>query len=786
MKKLNYLMLGLAGLTMISCSQDDLSNANGIADGNYQVTINLPADVATRAIGDNAKAAQLLNYAIFDDNGTYVSQGTANFGGNTSMTLPLSLVSGTSFKIAFFAQSPESTNVYKFNAGATAHSVTVDYEEMESTLNNADGYDCFYEVLETGVIGSPTMKTEVTLNRIVAQINWGTSDYNQATVTNTYGTNLASLNSTLTVTVPNEFDLLTGKTAGEPQEIKIGSFTPDNATTAEKFPVTGYQYVAMQYVLVPADKGLYNLNLAVSNEAGTADNPITVDNAPVQANYRTNIYGNLLTDNIQFQVDLSADWGTPGYTVAEDFAALQTALNYSTPGSVVYLNNDMVISSSLFVTKAVELNLNGHTLTYSGNSGSGYAAFLVNGTNSNLTISGEGTVTSNVEAPLVWVYNGGTVTIEGGTFDNPLGHCVYLGARSTGGTGGTANISGGSFKSSANADYWALNIMDGYVSSSKFNVTGGMYYNFNPQNNASDGQGTNYVVDGYQAVATTINGDTWYVVVPEAEAGESVKVATSTTDVASAIENASGNTTIYVTPNTTVQLPASISGKTLSFVGLDPETSHVYGNMAYWNTENCNLSFENITIESFVNSTNHTSMGFNNAESQTFKNVTFIGEFHVFTGTASFKDCTFDYDKTTGTNYALWCDSDETTDITNCTMNCNDGKAILVYAGQGASYDSYGGNVNINGLTVTSTGSPSDKAVVEIHSEKYIGAGTITISNVTYPASFFSVGLWQEVYNEAPYKGEKTTYYKVIVDGQTVQDGGSTGKFEGNGQYNAN
>ena len=314
MKKLNYLILGLAGLTMASCSQDDL--LDGVADGNYQVTINLPANMATRAIGDNAYAASLLNYAIFDMSGTFIEKGTASFPANSeTMTLPLNLATGASFKIAFFAQSPESIDVYQFNASAEDHSVTVNYEEMASTLNNADGYDCFYEVLETGVIGSTTMKTQVTLNRIVAQINWGTSDYSEPSVTNTFGENLVNLDATLTVTVPNVFDLLTGATAGDPEEVEIGAFTPNNGTDAETFPLLGYQFVAMQYVLVPADKGLYNLDLQITNKAKSSDNTITINNAPIQANYRTNIYGTLLSDNVQFQVDLNPTWGTPAYEV---------------------------------------------------------------------------------------------------------------------------------------------------------------------------------------------------------------------------------------------------------------------------------------------------------------------------------------------------------------------------------------------------------------------------------------------------------------------------------------
>ena len=773
MKKLNYLILGLASLTLASCSQDDI--LEGVADGNYQVTINLPADVATRAIGDNALAAQQLNYAIFDENGEYVSQGTANFGGNSSMTLPLSLASGASFKIAFFAQSPNSTNVYKFNASQTAHSVTVDYSEMESNYNNLDDYDCFYNVLETGVIGSNTMKTQVTLNRIVAQINWGTSDYNQATVTNTYGTNLADLTSTLSVTVPNEFDLLTGETAGQPDKVEIGVFTPNNGADAETFPVSGYQFVAMQYVLVPADKGLYNLDLAVSNKAGTAENPIKVDNAPIQANYRTNIYGNLLTDNIQFKVDLSAEWGTPDYNLPQDAQSLIAAL---AEGGNVVLGSDVNLPTFPTITKNTTLDLNGHTLYYDFTLPNKTDDHMIVVNGANLTITGNGRIADNIPYPadnkntLIYVTGGGSVTIENGDFSaSGAGQLIYV-------QEGTANIQGGSFAltDDYSNDFWCINCQDGtYKETSFVNVTGGQFYKWNPASTNTEGTpNVSYVADGYQSVATTINGATWYVVVPEAAAGETVKVATSTTEVASAIENASGNTTIYVTANTTVKLPSSASNKTITVKGLDPVTTVIDAQNAYWTYEGSNITLENLTVETFVNTTNHTSMGFKNATSQTFNNVTFDGEFHVFSGNADFTDCTFNYVAASGTNYQLWCDTNGTVNVTDCIMNCNDGKAILVY---GESANATGGNVNVNGLTVTSIGKTNDKGVVEIHSENYIKAETVRIQNVTYPASYFPNGLWREINNNKNSSNyEKAThYYTIYVNGTEVQAGGQTG-----------
>ena len=45
-------------------------------------------------------------------------------------------------------------------------------------------------------------------------------------------------------------------------------------------------------------------------------------------------------------------------------------------------------------------------------------------------------------------------------------------------------------------------------------IYGGTFVNFDPSNNASEGQGTNYVAEGYTVISETKeNGDIWYTVV---------------------------------------------------------------------------------------------------------------------------------------------------------------------------------------------------------------------------------------------------------------------------------
>lgn len=327
MKKFNWLILGLAGIAFSSCSQEDFVN-NPVGDG-YRFTVSLPSDMTTRAssLGDDASVAQVLNYAVYDNKGNLVDNGTKSFGGATETTVSLPLLKGTSYTIAFFAQSEASLGAYTstetnpyipgsdavYNFDAVSKTMTVAYENMVAASNNQDAYDCFYKLHSTGVVGE-SVDTDVELVRPVAQINWGTSDLGTNAVKTQFGEDLSDLNTTLTVSaVQNVLNIYTGELTGTASNATIGAFTlPSSTDNTYPGPTTGYEYLAMQYVLADASSTIHDLTLAVTNGEDNA-NPINIDvtSAPLQANYRTNIYGTLLTEDQNFNVELSDDWGNP-------------------------------------------------------------------------------------------------------------------------------------------------------------------------------------------------------------------------------------------------------------------------------------------------------------------------------------------------------------------------------------------------------------------------------------------------------------------------------------------
>lgn len=352
MKKLsnllpNCLLLGALGLGMASCSNDMDMPVISSGDGNFSITVNFPESYkATRAAITSfgtATVADQLNIAVYDAvSGNLVQEGLTVFPtGSLSTTVDFNLVRGKSYNIAFFAQSKESMNsaddtdpsnaVYTFNA--EEGTMTVNYANMTSENNLNDAYDCFYNVMSTGVIGSNNVTTSIILNRPVGQVNFGTDDltYNDqdgvsqdmvAAHDDAYGSNGQYIQTNLQVSKPyTVLNLLTGAVSGNDNNATIGVMAAPYTFT---FPLTTssstlvYKYVAMSYILAPSDNStVYDLNLTINNNLNPnlTDNPnlalsnlVPVSGAPVQANFQTNIYGNLLSDDVTVTVTKNQNW----------------------------------------------------------------------------------------------------------------------------------------------------------------------------------------------------------------------------------------------------------------------------------------------------------------------------------------------------------------------------------------------------------------------------------------------------------------------------------------------
>ena len=294
MKRFTLLVAAVAALFATSCVKEQLSDVqvNG-ADAIVSFSVAAP-ELGSRAIGDGLKATHLV-YAVYDEDWNYLTEGTATFN-NLVANVSLRLVNNKEYNFAFWA-SVEGNAYYTFNT-ATA-TVEVDY----SGAANDENRDAFWGH-KTGLVVNGTMNETVQLYRPFAQVNWGTNDVEAARI--------GGFDITTTGTAVYEAEAYTTLSLkdGSVGGLQNVTFTAANLvsnTTGEALVTASlgnYTWLAMNYLLWSADQGTLTVNkLTVTDNVGQQV-VVSYPNANVQRNYRTNLVGSLLTDQVNIVVEI--------------------------------------------------------------------------------------------------------------------------------------------------------------------------------------------------------------------------------------------------------------------------------------------------------------------------------------------------------------------------------------------------------------------------------------------------------------------------------------------------
>ena len=178
------------------------------------------------------------------------------------------------------------------------------------------------------------------------------------------------------------------------------------------------------------------------------------------------------------------------------------------------LTNNIDLINMITVKGQVVLNLNGYNITKSTNTASGKCVvFYLSDENASLTINGKG----KIEA-LGGLNGGDNVNIIIWTCDNTtaiLNDGYYHSSPKNGSDliynqGGKIFINGGEFlidtiteNSFSKPQFAICNIYDSKRQNESFVIKGGKFHNFNPMNNVSEGNDTNFVAEGYTVI---VNG----------------------------------------------------------------------------------------------------------------------------------------------------------------------------------------------------------------------------------------------------------------------------------------
>ncbi len=313
MKRCFYSMMAAMALLLLSaCSSDDeLSQGNG-NEALVSFNVELSGGMQNKAISDGTTAKNLTVH-VFDENGTYLSKlDQAVEFREKKASVSINLVKGKTYNFLFWA-SIKDNSPYSF--GADGKTITVNNDGAKA---NDESRDAFLGVVKNKVVEA-SFEESVTLKRPFAQINFLTDDIadagkNELTIDeNTH----SSITLSKVATTLNPFtNTVGGFTEAEVifSEAVIPALS-ETVTMGLAPDAKTYNYLGTAYFLVPAEgenpdagKDKAILNSATLKIKDINGEGLKVENVPVQWNYRTNIYGSLLTATGNFNVTIVPDY----------------------------------------------------------------------------------------------------------------------------------------------------------------------------------------------------------------------------------------------------------------------------------------------------------------------------------------------------------------------------------------------------------------------------------------------------------------------------------------------
>ena len=626
-----------------ACAKEQVGPSDGETT-EVSFNVEVPGvSMVTKGISDAASVNELICQLFIKEGNDYKLIQTYNAPVEAKKaSLNMTLVKKQRYYVAFWAQA-KGTEYYNTE---NLQSVTINYDAVKA---NDPQMDAFWSSVELNLPALTEAelkkKTNVTLYRAVAQVNFGSKTFDRADA-------LSVKESTISMTgVPNIFNALFGdKDNAYSGSVDQVTYKTNATITGEKLVVGGtdYDYLATAYVF--ASK-LGSLTTASAKFTLTNGKSTTVDlaNVPIKRNMRTNILGNLLTFDAEWRVTVDSEFKGGN----EFYDPVGSAIE---KGGEVTLEDDFSVvpnSYGLAIKKGVStvLNLNGKKFENRNGNKNNKAALQVRGM---LTINGDGDVIceGGADNNAVLVEDGGHLIINGGTYyvekdANGKSNSTIYARKAC-----TIEINGGVFSAEPDAEGktpYVLNQADD-LTVNCFSVKGGTFVGFNPADNEADGAHTNYVADGYHSTKVSTDpatGISTYVVTKEGvtpvvdQAGLDEAMANLTSEPAT-ISLPAGNFSTYGKEVT--------KGKTLTFNGDGAENTNFVvgknlgvsgeGNSDY-SLENADVTFNDLTITT-GDGLSYNYRGFVRAKSLTFVNCTIKERLSYWGGVVKFINCKFE------------------------------------------------------------------------------------------------------------------------------------------------
>ena len=290
MKKLIYLLLAMPML-FISCNQEN----EIVSEETVQVSFSteLPKRIGTRASATDLNVNKVV-CAVFEDGEEIRNlREVITIQEGEDIVFAPRLIKDRTYDVVFWAMKDANYNVDDMKT-ITRASV--------ATATESD-FDAFTESVEVKVTGS---KSEpITLKRPFAQLNLGvtTEDWNAV---KTLGMTPQKID--IKVTGKDTFNALTGAATGEDVEITRNLIVSGSDLTAGN---STYKSIAMCYVYPDAGQENKNITYTIYDQKNDViREDVTIQNIPLENNFRTNVVGGLLTGTITYTITFEQDFNT--------------------------------------------------------------------------------------------------------------------------------------------------------------------------------------------------------------------------------------------------------------------------------------------------------------------------------------------------------------------------------------------------------------------------------------------------------------------------------------------
>ena len=708
MNKNLFKTFAIAAMAVLAgaCAKEQVGPGEGaMVEATFDVDVP-GVEVSTKGLSDAASVNELICQVFLND-GNYTP--VPDLNQTVTVTdkhakVTFNLVKGQKYSFAFWAQA-KGTGYYdtgnlravKMNVGAVKA--------------NDPAMDAYFAQKNFQAFSTATKDTKITLYRAVAQVNFGTINSDRKD-------KLGIVKSKIKLTeVPTVFDVVRGN-MDDAYSVPAAIEFKENALVEEKLLAADkeYDYVATCYVFAHKNQKLTDatatfwVDIRDSKGNFTTTRTVSAPNAPYKRNMRTNILGDLLTVNQDFNivVDPVFHGGDKIYdAVSANLEAgkeVTLSEDYSVTGESKGVTLDVGVTSVL--------NLNGKKFSNENAVTDNKAALQVHG---DLTINGDGEVycKGGADNNAIIVEQGGHLVINGGTYNvgantnsGKSNATIFVMGPDKYGRNGSVEINGGVFMAEAGSDSdatpatpFVLNQHDD-ITVNCFSVKGGIFVEFNPASvNEAKGAITSFVAEGYKSVETTYNGkQAWEVV--------AIPAVGTQDDFNAALETAAGqSSTIVLASNSTVTLDnGALNEKNanVTIIGDGTQTFDVITNAV--DAENGKLNYQrgsSLTLKNVIVKGENANYRGVVCDELTLENCVITGMFTLYSK-AKFVNCTFNQD---ANHYNMWTYGSDV-EYVGCTFN-GKGKFLHVYneGGQGKK------TVKVENCTFNNAGAEGKPAI---------------------------------------------------------------------------